>query len=60
MKNRDDNTEKDVKLTNNKYLQASPSLLQEKITRVAKERSNKSKCRWAVKKYAEILEKHGI
>ena len=58
--NRDNDTEKEVKFTNNKFLRASPSRLQEKVTRVAKERANESKKRWAVKKHSEILEKKGI
>ena len=51
VKNRDDDTEKDVKFTNDRFLQGSPSRQQGKVTRVAKERSNESKKRWAVKKH---------
>ena len=60
IKKRDDDTEKEVKATNDKYLQKSPSRQQGENTRVAKEISNESKKRWAVKKHAEIIEKNGI
>ena len=43
VKNRDDDTEKDVKFTNDRFLQGSPSRQQGKVTRFAKERSNESK-----------------